>query len=85
MSVNPQMTGHGIGRLFHTAPWILHHKNDEPGTMSPGHCFTIEPCIVQGDDARGVLWDDGWTMVTRVSKKQSYRDRAAERQRHRAC
>jgi methionyl aminopeptidase len=64
MSVSSQFTGHGIGRVFHRAPWILHHsmglshaiissifnhyitENDEPGTMRPGHCFTIE---VNGD------------------------------------
>lgn len=35
--------------------------------MAAGHCFTIEPCVVQGDEPLGRLWEDGWTMVTRVS------------------
>lgn len=35
--------------------------------MVAGHCFTIEPCVVQGDEPLGRLWEDGWTMVTRVS------------------
>ena len=26
-SVNPQFTGHGIGRVFHRPPWILHHSS----------------------------------------------------------
>lgn len=34
--------------------------------MRPGHCFTIEPCLVQGTNARGFMWDDGWTMATEV-------------------
>ncbi|PPQ66178.1 hypothetical protein CVT24_000155 [Panaeolus cyanescens] len=41
-SVSPQFTGHGIGKVFHSPPWILHHPNDEPGVMQLGHSFTIE-------------------------------------------
>jgi len=63
-SVNESCTGHGIGTEFHRTPWILHHKNDEPGVMKPGHCFTIEPSIVQGEDARAWMLPDGWTLLT---------------------
>ncbi|KAF8589638.1 methionyl aminopeptidase [Ramaria rubella] len=63
-SVNSQFTGHGIGRVFHRPPWILHHKNDEPGIMLPGHVFTIEPSLVQGLEARGWMYPDGWTVAT---------------------
>ncbi|OCF74587.1 methionine aminopeptidase, type I [Kwoniella mangroviensis CBS 8886] len=63
-SVNGQFSGHGIGNVFHRPPWIFHCRNDEPGEMVPGDCFTIEPCLVQGRNSRGKLWDDGWTMVT---------------------
>ncbi|KAF8520762.1 methionyl aminopeptidase [Hysterangium stoloniferum] len=63
-SVNDQCTGHGIGRVFHRPPWILHFKNDEPGKMLPGHVFTIEPALVQGDKARGWMFPDGWTIAT---------------------
>ncbi|GBE80240.1 Methionine aminopeptidase 1 [Sparassis crispa] len=63
-SVNTQFTGHGIGEDFHRRPWILHHLNDEPGVMLPGHCFTIEPCIVQGADPNGWMFPDGWTVST---------------------
>lgn len=35
--------------------------------MMPGDCFTIEPCLVQGANARGDIWDDGWTLATEVS------------------
>ncbi|OCF36818.1 methionine aminopeptidase, type I [Kwoniella heveanensis BCC8398] len=63
-SVNAQFSGHGIGKRFHQPPWIFHVRNDESGEMRPGDCFTIEPCLVQGRNSRGVLWDDGWTMAT---------------------
>jgi len=63
-SVSPQFSGHGIGKVFHRPPWILHDLNEEPGVMLPGHCFTIEPCIIQGSDARGWLFPDGWTTST---------------------
>ncbi|WVR07078.1 methionine aminopeptidase, type I [Kwoniella sp. DSM 27419] len=63
-SVNSQFSGHGIGKRFHQPPWIFHCRNAEPGEMRPGDCFTIEPCLVQGRNSRGSLWDDGWTMAT---------------------
>lgn len=41
--------GHGIGKLFHTNPNILHYKNNESnGIMKEGHTFTIEPMICEG-------------------------------------
>lgn len=40
--------------------------NDEPGVMEPGHCFTIEPALVQGSRSRGHMWEDGWTIATDV-------------------
>ncbi|KAF8967476.1 methionyl aminopeptidase [Flammula alnicola] len=63
-SVSSQFTGHGINTVFHCAPWILHHLNDEPGVMEPGHCFTIEPAIIQGTNPRGWIFPDGWTAST---------------------
>jgi methionyl aminopeptidase len=37
-------TGHGVGRLFHTAPNVPHYaKNKAKGFMAKGHVFTIEP------------------------------------------
>ncbi|KAF9449026.1 methionyl aminopeptidase [Macrolepiota fuliginosa MF-IS2] len=63
-SVSSQFSGHGIGTFFHTKPWILHHKNDEPGVMKPGHCFTIEPSIIQGRNPRGWIFPDDWTAST---------------------
>ncbi|KAF8178011.1 methionyl aminopeptidase [Pholiota molesta] len=63
-SISEQFTGHGINKVFHCAPWILHHLNDEPGVMEPGHCFTIEPAIIQGRNPRGWIFPDGWTAST---------------------
>jgi methionyl aminopeptidase len=57
--------GHGLGRLFHDAPEIVHAGR--PGTgpeLRPGMFFTIEPMINLGKAATKVL-DDGWTAVTR--------------------
>ncbi len=63
-SVVRQFSGHGIGRLFHTAPPILHYGR--PGTgdrLAPGMTFTIEPMINLGDWRCHIL-KDGWTAVT---------------------
>ena len=57
--------GHGIGRLFHDAPEVVHAGR--PGTgpeLRPGMFFTIEPMINIGRGDTKVL-DDGWTAVTR--------------------
>jgi len=57
--------GHGVGRLFHDAPEVVHIGR--PGTgpqLKPGMIFTIEPMINIGrPDVK--LLDDGWTAVTR--------------------
>ncbi len=57
--------GHGIGRLFHDAPEVVHAGR--PGTgpeLRPGMFFTVEPMINIGRADTKVL-DDGWTAVTR--------------------
>jgi methionyl aminopeptidase len=57
--------GHGVGRLFHDAPEVVHLGR--PGTgpeLKPGMFFTIEPMINIGRADVKVL-DDGWTAVTR--------------------
>ncbi|MEE9433640.1 MAG: type I methionyl aminopeptidase [Sphingorhabdus sp.] len=60
-----EFCGHGLGRLFHDAPEVVHVGR--PGTgveLRPGMIFTIEPMINIGKAAGKVL-DDGWTAVTR--------------------
>ena len=57
--------GHGLGRVFHDAPEVVHIGR--PGTgpeLRPGMFFTIEPMINIGRADVKVL-DDGWTAVTR--------------------
>lgn len=64
-SVVRDFCGHGLGRLFHDAPEVVHAGR--PGTgpeLRPGMFFTIEPMINLGKAAVKVL-DDGWTAVTR--------------------
>ncbi len=41
-SLSPQFIGHGIGKVFHTLPWVLHTWNEEPEVLR--HCFAIEVC-----------------------------------------
>lgn len=61
--------GHGIGKMFHTNPNILHYRNGEPnGVMRPGHTFTIEPMICEGT-AKNVCWPDKWTAATSDGKR----------------
>jgi methionyl aminopeptidase len=57
--------GHGVGRVYHDAPDVLHYGR--PGTgpeLKPGMIFTIEPMINIGKPDVKML-DDGWTAVTR--------------------
>jgi methionyl aminopeptidase len=64
-SVVRDFCGHGLGRVFHDRPNILHYG--EPGegvTLEPGMLFTIEPMINLGRPHVKVL-PDGWTAVTR--------------------
>ncbi|OJA09888.1 hypothetical protein AZE42_06749 [Rhizopogon vesiculosus] len=63
-AVCPAFAGHGIGTVFHRPPWIQHTLNDEPGVMLPGHCFTIEPAVIQGSNPSVWLFPDGWTAST---------------------
>ena len=56
--------GHGIGKVFHTAPQITHTGRRGTGMrMKPGMTFTIEPMINEGTYECRVL-EDGWTAVT---------------------
>ncbi|WP_339708130.1 type I methionyl aminopeptidase [uncultured Sphingosinicella sp.] len=57
--------GHGVGRVYHDAPDVLHYG--KPGTgpeLRHGMIFTIEPMINIGKPDVKIL-DDGWTAVTR--------------------
>ncbi len=64
-SVVREFCGHGLGRLFHDEPNILHYgRHGEGVVLKPGMFFTIEPMINLGRPHVKVL-ADGWTAVTR--------------------
>ncbi len=64
-SVVRDFCGHGVGRLFHDAPNILHYGMRGEGVqLRPGMIFTIEPMVNLGRYNVKVL-SDGWTAVTR--------------------
>jgi methionyl aminopeptidase len=64
-SVVRDFCGHGLGRLFHDEPNILHYgRRGEGVPLRPGMFFTIEPMINLGLPGVKVL-SDGWTAVTR--------------------
>ena len=60
-----EFCGHGLGRLFHDAPEVVHAGRAGTGPeIRPGMFFTIEPMINLGKSPVKLL-DDGWTAVTR--------------------
>jgi len=60
-----EFCGHGLGRLFHDAPEVIHAARAGTGPeLKPGMFFTIEPMINLGKPGVKML-DDGWTAVTR--------------------
>jgi len=65
MSVVRDFCGHGVGRLFHDEPNIIHVGRPGEGiVLRPGMIFTVEPMINLGRPHVKVL-SDGWTAVTR--------------------
>jgi methionyl aminopeptidase len=64
-SVVRDFCGHGLGRVFHDRPNILHYGEQGEGVvLEPGMLFTIEPMINLGKPHVKIL-ADGWTAVTR--------------------
>ncbi len=64
-SVVREYCGHGIGRIYHDEPQVLHYgRRGEGVRLEPGMVFTIEPMLNAGKrDTRELA--DGWTVVTR--------------------
>jgi methionyl aminopeptidase len=64
-SVVREFCGHGLGKVFHDAPNILHFGKPGQGEkLKPGMIFTVEPMLNLGSPAVKVL-ADGWTAVTK--------------------
>ena len=67
-SVVRDFCGHGIGKVFHKEPNVLHYGKKGTGQkLKPGMIFTIEPMINEGDYETRML-NDGWTAVTKDKK-----------------
>jgi methionyl aminopeptidase len=66
-SVVRDFVGHGIGKVFHTAPQVAHYDANNRTRIKKGMVFTIEPMINLGDWKVQVL-DDGWTAITKDGK-----------------
>ena len=64
-SVVREFCGHGIGKVFHTEPQVLHYGRPGMGLkLKAGMIFTIEPMINAGKrDIKQM--PDGWTIVTK--------------------
>src|SRR3546814_864487 len=64
-SVLREYCGHGIGKVYHDEPQVLHYGRPGEGlVLQQGMTFTIEPMINEGKRHAKVL-PDGWTVVTK--------------------
>jgi len=64
-SVVREYCGHGIGKVFHEAPQVLHYGKAGTGIiLEPGMIFTVEPMLNIGKRHVKVL-PDQWTVVTK--------------------
>lgn len=65
-SVVREYCGHGIGKVFHDEPQVLHYGSKGTGMqLEPGMTFTIEPMINAGRRHTRLNKKDGWTVSTR--------------------
>jgi methionyl aminopeptidase len=67
-SVVREYCGHGLGRVFHEDPQILHYGKKNTGMkLESGMTFTIEPMVNAGV-WQTTLMNDGWTVITKDRK-----------------
>jgi methionyl aminopeptidase len=65
LSVVREYCGHGIGRVFHEDPQVLHYGERGTGfELQTGMTFTIEPMVNAGKRHVKLL-SDNWTVVTK--------------------
>jgi methionyl aminopeptidase len=65
VSVVDDFCGHGLGRIFHDEPNVVHSAEAGTGPLlKPGMFFTVEPMLNLGRKEHAIL-RDGWTAVTR--------------------
>jgi methionyl aminopeptidase len=64
-SVVREYCGHGIGRVYHEDPQVLHYGKPHSGLrLEKGMTFTVEPMVNAGKPHTRLL-PDGWTVVTK--------------------
>ena len=65
-SIVREYCGHGIGRVFHEEPQVLHYGRPNTGTrLVQGMTFTIEPMLNAGSRHTKLSKSDGWTVTTK--------------------
>jgi methionyl aminopeptidase len=65
LSIVREYCGHGIGRIFHEDPQVLHYGERGRGLeLVPGMTFTVEPMVNAGKRHVRLL-PDGWTVITK--------------------
>lgn len=70
-TVVEEYCGHGIGKIYHDEPQILHYGEANTGQeIIEGMCFTIEPMINLGSKHTNLL-EDGWTVETKDGKNSA--------------
>ncbi|KAF8818359.1 type I methionyl aminopeptidase [Rickettsia endosymbiont of Cardiosporidium cionae] len=71
-SVVRNYTGHGIGRVFHTEPYVLHYGSPSKGLrLEEGMFFTIEPMVNLGKKDTILSSKDNWTVYTKDNSLSS--------------
>ena len=65
LSIVREYCGHGIGKIFHEDPQVLHYGERGRGfELVPGMTFTVEPMVNAGKRHVRLL-PDGWTVITK--------------------
>ena len=65
-SIVREYCGHGIGRIFHEEPQVLHYGSPNTGLkIEEGMTFTIEPMLNAGSRHTKLSKKDGWTVTTK--------------------
>ena len=65
-SIVREYCGHGIGRIFHEEPQVLHYGAPNTGLkVEEGMTFTIEPMLNAGSRHTKLSKKDGWTVTTK--------------------
>ncbi len=66
VSIVREYCGHGLGKVFHSAPNILHYGEAGTGAqLEEGMFFTVEPMLNAGKAGTKLSKHDGWTVTTR--------------------